>query len=161
MSGPAYDLLLVAHVVAAVVGFGAIAVAGIAASSARRCDDPATDASVRRFFTQGRDWPARVVFLVPVLGLALLFGGDHAAEGAAWPWIGLGLWVAAAGIASGVCWPAEHAAQAALAELVGARADAAGSLVAGFRASCHRMELATGAISVCFVTALAVMILQP
>jgi hypothetical protein len=166
VSGPAYDLLLVAHVVVALVGFGAIAAAGIAASSSLRCDDPANDASVRRFFKKGRDWPARMILLVPVLGLALLLGGDRSAESAAWPWVGLCIWVVAAGVASGICWPAEHAAQTALGELAvaagGEDADgAAESLVAEFRASCRRMELATGAISVCFVAAVAVMIVQP
>jgi len=161
VSGPAYDLLLVAHVLVALVGFGAIAAGGLAASSARRSGDPANDASVRRFFKQGRDWPARVIFLVPVLGLALLFGGSRSQVGASWPWIGLCIWIVAAGIASGMCWPAEHAAQITLAELTGDPDGDTASLVADFRASCHRMELATGAISVCFVAALVVMIVQP
>jgi hypothetical protein len=161
VSGPAYDLLLVAHVAVALVGFGAIAVAGLAASTSRRCEDPANDLATRRFFKPGRDWPARAILLVPVLGLALLYGGDRSDVGSAWPWIGLGIWVAAVGIASGVCWPAERAAQQTLEALTGAPADARASLVAQFRASCRRMELATGAISVCFLAAVAVMIFQP
>lgn len=161
VSGPAYDLLLVSHVVVALVGFGAIAVAGLAASSSRRSDNPASDAATLRFFKQGPDWPARTIFLVPMLGLALLFGGDRTDLHAAWPWIGLCIWVVAAGIASGVCWPAERSAQATLEELTAAPADELASLVAEFRASCRTMELATGAISVCFVAAVAVMIIQP
>jgi hypothetical protein len=161
VSGPAYDLLLVAHVLVALVGFGAIAVAGLAASSSRRCEDPANDASARRFFSPGRDWPARMILLVPVLGLGLLFGGDRSAASAAWPWIGLCIWLVAAGIASGICWPAEQAAQEALREVVVSNEQDRAPLVAEFRASCRRMEAATGAISVCFVAAVVVMIVQP
>jgi hypothetical protein len=161
VSGPAYDLLLVAHVLAGLVGFGAIAIAGLAASSSRRCHDPANDLATRRFFKKGRDWPAHVILLVPVLGLLLLFGGDRSAATAPWPWIGLGLWVVAVGIASGVCWPAERRAQETLEELIGAPADESVPLIARFRASCRRMELATGAISVCFVVAVTLMIVQP
>jgi hypothetical protein len=161
VSGPVYDLLLVAHVGVALVGFGAIAVAGLAASSARRSDDPANDLATQRFFKPGRDWPARAILLVPVLGLALLYGGDRSDAGSAWPWIGLVIWVAAVGIASGIGWPAERAAQETLEELTGAPAADRAPLVAQFRASCRRMELTTGAVSVCFVAAMAVMIFQP
>jgi hypothetical protein len=161
VNGPAYDLLLVAHVASALVGFGAIAAGGVAAASSQGCDDPANDTSVRRFFKRGRDWPARMIFLVPVLGLILLFGGPRSDQRAAWPWIGLCIWIVAVGVASGICWPAERAAQEALSELTGAPGEDGTSLVAEFRASCRRMELATGAISVCFVAAVAVMIIQP
>jgi uncharacterized membrane protein len=161
VSRPVYDLLLVAHVFVGLVGFGAIAIAGLAAAAARRSGDPATDASVRRFFKPGPDWPARMVLLVPVLGLGLLYGGDRSKVGTPWPWIGLCIWILAVGIASGICWPAERAAQTKLGELTGAPAEGSASLVAQFRASCRQMELATGAISVCFVAAVAVMIIQP
>jgi hypothetical protein len=161
VSGPIYDLLLVAHVIVAVVGFGAVAAAGLAASSARRSRDPLGDEAVRRFFKPGRDWPARAIFLVPVLGLALLFGGDRGDAGAPWPWIGMSLWIAAAGLASAMSWPAEHRAQDALAALVEAPAGIGPDPLVQFRDACRKMELAAGMISVCFVAAVAVMIVQP
>jgi hypothetical protein len=186
MSGPLYDLLLVGHVVVAVVGFGAVAVSGRMASSAYRTADPAGDPRVLRFFREGPDWPARAIFLVPVLGLALLFGGDRSDVHAAWPWIGLAIWVGVAGLATAWCWPAEQAAQAALARLVSLRdvaslrdgaslrdeaslgrplAERDGEAVRGalpeFLAACRSLERASGVISVCFVLAVAVMIIQP
>ncbi|MGA2209601.1 MAG: hypothetical protein ABSH30_08200 [Acidimicrobiales bacterium] len=161
MSRPAYDLLLIAHVIAAFIGFGAIAAAGWAASSARRSADPVGDEAVRRFFKKGRDWPARAIFLVPLLGLGLLFGGDRSDVPAAWPWIGLSLWLIATGLASGRCWPAERAAQDALAELVESGSAAAAGTLEVFRRSCRTMEQSVGAISICFVAAVALMILQP
>jgi hypothetical protein len=174
MSGPLYDLLLVMHVVVGVVGFGAVAMSGRMASSAYRTADPAGDPRVLRFFRKGPDWPARAIFLVPVLGLALLFGGDRSDLHAAWPWIGLAIWVGVAGLATAWCWPAEQAAQAALARLVSLRAEASlggplaerdGEAVRGalpeFLAACRSLERASGLISVCFVLAVAVMIIQP
>jgi peptidoglycan/LPS O-acetylase OafA/YrhL len=151
MSPPAYDILLVAHIAAAVLGFGAIAVGGYTAASARRHPDPFGDEAVVRFFKPGRDWPARTIYLVPLLGLGLLFGGDGSAAGQPWPWIGLSIWVVAVGLATGMCWPAERRAQEALAD----------GALERFRGECRRMELATGAISVCFVAAVVVMVVQP
>ncbi|MGO8875669.1 MAG: DUF2269 family protein [Acidimicrobiales bacterium] len=161
MSTPLYDVLLVAHVVAAVVGFGALAVAGVAAASAGGSADPVSDEGVRRFFRAGRDWPARVIFLVPVLGLALLLGGDSGDLHAPWPWIGLCLWTIATAVATALCWPAEQAAQETFAALQGASPEATEALLRQFRLACRRMERAAGAISVCFLAAVLVMILQP
>ncbi|MDA8265565.1 MAG: DUF2269 family protein [Actinomycetota bacterium] len=161
MSVPAYDILLVCHVVAGLVGFGAIAAGGLAASSARRSADPGSDEAVRRFFRQGPDWPARAIFLVPLLGLALLFGGDRSAAHHLWPWVGLGLWVTAVGVATAICWPAERDAQVALADLQGASEESRALLVRGFRDACRKMEQAVTAISLCFLAAVAVMIVKP
>ncbi len=123
MSQPAFDVLLVVHVLASVLGFGAIGVAGGEAARARRSARPAGDEAIRRFFKPGRVWPARTIFLVPVLGLGLLFGGDRADTGSVWPWLGLGIWFVAVGLATAVCWPAERTAQLALAELVSGEGD--------------------------------------
>jgi len=153
VSAPLYDVLVLLHVASALVGFGAIAVSGLEAFSGRRSDDPAADDSLVRFFRPGNSWPGRVVFLVPVLGLALLFGGDRPDVPHAWPWIGLGLWVAAAGLATGMCWPAERLAQEALGRPV--------PDVATFRQACGRLERGVVLIEVCAVAALAIMILQP
>ncbi len=162
VSAPSYDVLLVAHAAVALLGFGAIAVAGLRARAGRQSGDPAADIALRRFFAPGRDLPARAIFLVPLLGMALLFGGDRADVSAAWPWIGLGLWVVAAGLASGMCWPAERRAQQALEHLDSADDDEERSLwSARFREACVRMERSVGSITMCFLAALAVMVLQP
>jgi len=153
VSAPLYDVLVVLHVVSAIVGFGAIAVSGLEASSGRRSPDPAADESLVAYFRPGTSWPARSVFLVPVLGLILLFGGDRSDASRSWPWIGLALWVAAMGLATGICWPSEHRAQEALATDV--------PDVARFRQACCRLERGVVLIEVLVVAAVAVMILQP
>jgi len=153
VSRPVYDVLLVVHVVVAVVGFGAVAVLGLEASAGRHSPDPAADESLRRFFRPGSDWPSRLIFAVPILGLALLFGGDRADASHVWPWLGLAVWVIAAGLATGRCWPAERVAQAALAAEV--------PDVASFRHACAVLERGVILIEVCFVAAVALMIIQP
>lgn len=177
VSSPGYDALLVAHVAAGLVGFGAVAIGGLEARKARQSPDPAGNEGCRRFFKPGIDWPARLIFLVPVLGLWLLFGGEAADEHAAWPWAGLVVWVLAVGVASGMGWPAERRAQAALAGLAADRgvggvesADPVGGYPVGspgggklaeFREACRVMERASGLVNVCFVAAVILMIVQP
>jgi hypothetical protein len=148
---PFYDLLFVGHIASAVVGFGAVGVAGLSASKAGRSADPFVDEALSRFFRPGVDWPARVIFLVPVLGLAVLFGADRSDVRDAWPWIGLGLWLVIAGVATGSCWPCERRAQEAF----------AAQDVDVLRQACRRMETSVGVISVCALLAFVVMIVQP
>lgn len=157
MPKPAYDILLVAHVAAAFVGFGSIAIAGWAAAVGRSSSDPATDERVTRFFRPGVDWPGRVIFLVPLLGLTMLFGGDHPDIAKAWPWAGLALWTVTAGVATARLWPAEQRAQG---ELVAIR-DGDSSRAGLFRTACGEMERSAALVSICFVVAVALMIWQP
>jgi hypothetical protein len=168
MKSPVYDVLLVAHVLAAVIGFGALAATGSFAANARRADDPRASATLRSYFRPGRNWAGRVLYLLPLLGVALLAVGDHEGVGEAWPWIGLALWLVAAGIATGRLWPAEREIQHLLGEAAPAASGGRPSPMAGARGAepalagaCRRAERAAALTSLCFVAALAVMIVQP
>ncbi len=66
----AYDIVLLAHVLAALVALVVVAVAGGSAVSLGR-SGPSTDA-LRRYYRPGTNWAGRVLFLVPVLGVALV-----------------------------------------------------------------------------------------
>ncbi|HLI43641.1 MAG TPA: DUF2269 family protein [Acidimicrobiales bacterium] len=156
MPAPLYDVLLLFHVASALIGFGSVAIGGWAASRARHRREPAGDDRVVRFFRPGIDWPARLVLLVPVLGLAMLFGGDREAVGQAWPWAGLALWCVGAGHVIGIGWPAEAQAQRELAAL--SRGEVSKE---GFVAACARMERAAAVASLCAVAAIVLMVVQP
>ncbi len=156
MTGPGYVAVLVAHALAAVVGFSALGATGAYAAALRREPRRAGEAAFRRYFEPGRNWAARAVLAVPVLGGALLVLGHGADVARAFPWIGLALWTVAAGVASGVLWPAERAVQ----RLVVAVAGDGGDLVA-LQAACARCERAAAVTSVVFVVALVVMVVQP
>jgi len=160
VSGPGYDLLVVLHVLSAVVGFGAIGVTGTYAARAGCAAEPRHEAQLRRYFHQGTNWAERVLLVTPVLGAALLWGGDRSAVPEAWPWIGLGCWVAAAGIATSWCWPAERRIQAWLAAEVD-RGETVAAELGQFRAECRALQLGASAIAVLFLVAVVVMIGQP
>lgn len=105
-----YDLLLLAHVLAAAVGLGAVVLAGAYAWALLR-SGPESE-PVRRYYRPGVNWAGRVLFLIPVLGLALmaLSEGDWSfADG--WITIGLALWLVVAVAAEAALWPAERRLQ--------------------------------------------------
>ena len=116
MTGPSYDLLVGLHALSAVVGFGAVGVSGTYAARARSAAEPQAQEGLKRYFQPSTNWAERSLFLTPVLGAIVLWAGDSSAVSQAWPWIGLGCWVLAVGIATGLCWPAERKIQMWLAD---------------------------------------------
>jgi hypothetical protein len=161
------------HIVTAVVGFGAVAVTGVLALAAAR--DPASPAACR-YFRPGPNWASYLVLLVPVFGAGLEASSGWADLGAAWPWIALGLWAVAVA-AGAVHWPAERRLQSLLAPAIAPQptsdktvlgpaaqrsplppaSDAAGALAG----TCRRVVWSSGVMTVCFLAALAVMVVQP
>jgi hypothetical protein len=121
----AYDLVLLAHVLSAVVGLVAVVVAGGFALALRGAlarggslPDP-----VVRYFRPGVNWVGRVLFLVPVLGVALVaMSGGQWTYADAWIGIGLAGWVVVAMAAEGILWPTERRLQ----EIVAAGAGRSG-----------------------------------
>ena len=78
---------------------------------------------VRRYYRPGVNWAGRVLFLVPVLGVALMAmsHGDWS-FGDGWIAIGLALWAGVAVVAEMALWPAERRLQEAVADPAAARA---------------------------------------
>jgi uncharacterized membrane protein len=156
VNDPVYDVVMAIHVLAGIVGFGALGSTGAYAAAIRRAADPISSAAIRRYFTPGRNWAARAIMLVPILGgvMLALNRGDDARS--AWPWIGLALWALAVALASAVIWPGERLVQAAFAAPEGTD---------GFRqeltATAARIERAAALTSLLFVAAFVVMIWQP
>ena len=148
---PAYDLVLLAHVLSALVGFGAVVVAGFYALALERSNPP-TEA-VRRYYRPGVNWAGRVIYLVPVLGAALIAlsqgqwsYADH------WVVIGLGLWGVAAVVAELVLWPAERRLQAVVADPTSAT---------DLRSQCLRVAVVAGLLFIVLVVASVVMVAKP
>jgi hypothetical protein len=109
----AYDIVLLAHVLSALVGFGAVVVAGAFAVVLGR-SGPDSEA-VRRYYRPGVNWAGRVLFAVPVLGVTLVLM-SHGEWSFSDGWItgGLALWVGAALGAEMALWPAERQLQSAV-----------------------------------------------
>jgi uncharacterized membrane protein len=150
--GAAYDLVLLAHVLTALVGFGAIGMAGIFAQVLCR-RGPGSEA-VRRYYRPGTNWAGRILFVVPVLGVALVVmsrGGWSFSDG--WVVIGLILWAAAAVTSELILWPAERALQQLVAD---------GTFEVGEHRSLGRRVTAVAAgLVVVFVVAVFVMVSKP
>jgi len=109
-TGPGFDIVLILHIVAVVVGFGTVVASGVQA--ARLLALPpgeAPPAALVRYYAPGVNWAARVLYAVPLLGL-LLLGLSRGAYGFDDGWVaaGLALWAAAIALAEGLLWPAER-----------------------------------------------------
>jgi hypothetical protein len=160
-----YDVVLLAHVLAALVGLGAVVVAGAYALALRR-SGPGSDA-VRRYYRPGVNWAGRVLFLIPVLGLALMAmsGGDWTFSDT-WITIGLTLWAAVAVVAEMALWPAERRLQAAVsspptpADLPSSVAGLP-STTAELRRECLRVAGLSAALSVVLVATGVIMVAKP
>jgi uncharacterized membrane protein len=147
----AYDIVLLAHVLSVVASFGVVAVAGSYSLALRRPGPPSE--TVRRYYRPGVNWAGRALFLVPVLGVALvsMSGGDWSyREG--WVLDGIALWAATALVAELVLWPGERSLQSAAAQSppppdLGRR--------------CLTVAVSAGLIAAALVTAAVIMVGKP
>jgi uncharacterized membrane protein len=150
--GAAYDVVLLAHILSTVVGFGAVAVAGVYAGLLGRPGTPTT--SVLRYYRTGTNWAGRVTFLVPVLGLALV-GMSHGSWSFSDGWVlgGLALWAVAAVAGEMAVWPAERGLQVLVNE---GSSDAA-------RLRSLRRQVTAGSVAmvIVFVVATVIMVAKP
>jgi hypothetical protein len=151
LSHPWYAVIVVLHVLVGVIGFGALGLTGSYARLAAKNPNPYASEVLRRYFRPGNNLGARMIYLVPVFGLiALAFSGD---TGKLYPYIGLGIWTAALGVATSTMWPNEIKIQRLM-------ADGEGDKVALVKAAklCETGAMIT---TLLFICALVVMIGQP
>ncbi len=166
-TGPAYSIVLIAHVLCAVVGFGAVALTGVQAWRARRGPDAPGAAAVRRFFTPGVNWAARLLYGVPVFGFALLAMSKGAFDtDDAWVTAGLLVWLVAAGTAELVVWPGERRIQRALAApdpdaAPGAEPATGHGTAPPLERTCLAVAVASAGLAACFVGATVLMVAKP
>ncbi|MBV8462055.1 MAG: hypothetical protein JO368_02080 [Acidimicrobiales bacterium] len=174
-TGAAYDVVLLAHVLFAIVALIAVIVAGVSAVSLSR-PGPVPE-RVARYYRPGINWAGRSLVAVPVLGFALV--GMSRGEWAVtddWVVAGLVLWVVAAALAEAVLWPTERRLQGLVRHSVThAEAEgASGSRVGGddgpdsaadggeaLRSLCRRTQGTAASVAVILVAATVVMVAKP
>lgn len=111
-NGYLFSILLGLHVLAGLVGFGAVAVTWF---SLRLLRDPSGYDDAVRYF-DGRPIMAEgTILLLPIFG-AFLFLQPHGFHDYLHPWFfgGVTLWVVSAGVLTAVLWPQERALGEAL-----------------------------------------------
>ena len=108
---------------------------------------------MRRYYRPGVNWAGRTLFLVPVLGVALvaMSRGDWS-YGESWVLGGILLWAVAAVVAELVLWPGERALQ-----------DVAGQSItpADLGRRCRSVAAAAGLIAAVLVAATVIMVAKP
>jgi hypothetical protein len=160
-TGAVYTILLMAHVLCAVVGFGTMVATGAQAARARRGPSAPGADGVRRYFRPGVNWVGRTLYGVPVFGFALLAASRGAFSGGdAFVVVGLVMWLAAAGLAEAVVWPGERRIQVGLTEGWGDPAPDP-ALDPALDSTCAQVAAAAAVLAVLFVAATVVMVGKP
>lgn len=140
-----YDTVLVLHILAVVVGFGAIALSGLAAGRAGGGSEEA--AVVRSHWTVARGWAMWAVYAVFLLGALLVVLSDEAwSFGDPWLSASMGLYILGIGAFHALLAPARKAL-----------ASPSGDAVAAGR----RLALGTAVLDVVLVVNLALMVYKP
>jgi uncharacterized membrane protein len=162
-TGPAYSIVLIAHVLCALAGLGTVAITGIQAWRARLGPDGPRGEAVRRYFRPGTNWAGRLLYGVPVFGFVLLALSNGAYDpGDGWVVAGLLIWLAAAALVELVIWPGERTIQRALAAPAVAPPAAPASAPGDeLERTCRRVALAAAALTAGFVGAAVLMVGKP
>jgi hypothetical protein len=155
-----YVALIIAHALCALIGFGALAATGAYAQAVRNSRDPFSSAALRRYFRPGHNVASATIVAVPILGGCLLVAQHGRDVHLAYPWIGLACWSVAAATAVGLVWPAERKLQGMLTGREAA-ADVAGVRREALLTAARRCRTGASITTVCFLVAVAVMLLQP
>jgi hypothetical protein len=151
-TGAAFDIVLLLHVAAVVLGLGAVVVSGVQAARVLAAGRVGPSPTLAAYFAPSVNWVGRVLYAVPVLGVVLLAISRGAyGWGDAWVQWGIGLWVAAAAGAEGLLWPSERRIGAGLGD------PAAPEL----RRACRRACAAAAGLVAVLVLAVVLMVAQP
>jgi hypothetical protein len=161
-AGDVFGVLVAAHVICAVVGFGALLLSGIYGFSNRRPAGPEAIEEARRYFRS----PGRIELLVlpvPFLGLAALLVQPHGrGPGQLWDLAASAIWLVAAVVLFGVVRPAERSIRAALRLGAATPASGEGDIdLARLGESARRLGWAGLTTDMAFFLALVLMIFQP
>jgi uncharacterized membrane protein len=160
--GPAFDIVLIAHVGCVVVSLVTLVASATTAARLPRllsAGDPLPEA-VARYFRPGINWAGRSVYGIPVFGFLLIALGHGAYSlGDGWILGGLAILVAMVWLAEGTLWPAERRLQVLLPGLTaGENSGPAGEQV---RRDARTMMLSAELALALVVLGSALMIAQP
>jgi uncharacterized membrane protein len=99
----AYRIVLALHILAAIVGFGAVLLNGVYASKAKARPGPEGAAIAQANYEVSFGWAQWFIYAILILGFALVGMSDKAIKfSQTWVWLAVVLYVAIIGIVHGV-----------------------------------------------------------
>lgn len=102
---PIYDVILLAHIVCAIGGFGANGLAGLYAGQLA----PSPSDGAIKYFSASKFYAEKLIYLIPVFGLIMIAVSRGVSElGEPWVIFGISAWVIAVGVAHSLVWPNER-----------------------------------------------------
>lgn len=107
VGGFAYNLVLLLHILAAIVGFGGVLLNGVYAAKARALPPDQALAVMETNTFVSTKVAQKAIYLVPLFGIgAVEMSEDIWGWGQTWVWLSLVLYVVAVGLSHGVMGPA-------------------------------------------------------
>ena len=168
MNGGLHKLLLVAHIMAAIVGFGAVYLNGIYGAEVKKRRGPEGLAVLKanHRVTMVGEW---IIYTVPVFGILLVLTSDKVFKfSQTWIWLALLLYVIGIGVTHAVMIPTVKKMEATMEELNAMGPPPAGAAPSGpppqaavMEALGKRLAMGGGFLNVLLVVIVAVMVWKP
>jgi uncharacterized membrane protein len=103
ISGSAYKIVLVLHILAAILGFGSVMLNGVYANEVKRRPGPEGAAIAEANYKVSFGVAMYIIYAIPILGIALVAMSDQAWKfSQTWVWLALVLYVVLIGLVHGV-----------------------------------------------------------
>jgi uncharacterized membrane protein len=163
LEGNLYKTLLVLHIMAAIVGFGAVFLNGVYAAQAKKRQGPTGRAVIEANYavTQVGE---KLIYAVPVLGILLVLASDEAwSFSDTWIWLSMALYVVGIAVSHAVLIPGAKKIMALMVEIESGPPPAGGPppQAAEIEALGKRQAAAGGFLNVLLVVLVGLMVFKP
>ncbi len=112
---------------------------------------------VRRYFSPGLNWAERAVFIVPLLGIILLFEQKNGSVArSTWVITGVIIWVLATWISAFRIWPNEERIRRKFQDMEGEGVDVAGEIVEYAK----KIQIPSLTVVILYIVAATIMIIK-
>jgi uncharacterized membrane protein len=163
LEGNLYKTLLVLHIMAAIVGFGAVFLNGVYAAQAKKRQGPTGRAVIEANFAVTKVGE-KLIYAVPVLGILLVLASDEAwSFSDTWIWLSMALYVVGIAVSHAVLIPGAKKIMALMVEIENGPPPVGGPppQAAAIEALGKRQAAAGGFLNVLLVVLVGLMVFKP
>jgi uncharacterized membrane protein len=163
LEGNLYKTLLVLHIMAAIVGFGAVFLNGVYAAQAKKRQGPTGRAVIEANFAVTKVGE-KLIYAVPVLGILLVLASDEAwSLSDTWIWLSMALYVVGIAVSHAVLIPGAKKIMALMVEIENGPPPVGGPppQAAAIEALGKRQAAAGGFLNVLLVVLVGLMVFKP